>query len=125
MSDEVDLDGILRSLHLIQVLQSVDSQRLASHIRECVQQLKHETEQLDALITPTMSVRDVLKIPNFDRDREVMSDIISSAMSDIMIEAVRASDLNPEELPMELLIVSAMILDPIQADTLNILIPLH
>lgn len=125
MSDSLDFDELLRHISYTALLRSIDPEKVAENLRACMADIKVDVEHLDYHVTPNVTVRQLQEQPNFEKDREVVSDILSSYLSDAMIDAMRHSGMDPAEAPVELLLASAFVLDPIHEAALKLLVPLH
>ena len=124
MSEQEFLDS-LATLRLIAMLESLEAGDILENIRVNIAALKCATDKLDHYITPTLTVGQLLTIPQWDADREIVSDVITSYLADLVSQAAAHCGLDPNNVPIGVLVVTGLMLEPIQNELVNSLIPLH
>ncbi|MNB85825.1 hypothetical protein D3C75_327460 [compost metagenome] len=122
---ETTIDSLLRGVHFIAMIRSIDPIQVAENVRLSMEDLKVDTAHLDQLVTPRMTVRQLQAIPNFDKDRQIVEDILSCYLADVMIDAMTQSGMDPRGIPLQGILSATLLIEPVQQAALKLLIPLH
>lgn len=125
MSDTPNLEMLLRGAHFALMIRTIDPIQVAENVKLSIADLKVDTEHLDELVTPRMTVRQLQATPDFEHDRQIVEDILSCYLADVMIDAMVHSGINPQGLPLQAILSATLMMEPVQAAALKLLFPLH
>lgn len=123
--NEPNILNLLRGIQFISMLNSIQPAEVAENVRLSIEDLKVDVDHLDLLVTPRLTVRQLQAIPNFDKDREIVEDILSCYLADVVIDAMRQSGMDPQSVPLEGVLSATLMVEPVQKEALKLLFPLH
>lgn len=125
MNRTTNLGLLLAGVHFVSMIRSIDPAQVAENVKLTMADLKVDTKHLDHMVTPAMTVRMLQATPDFDKDRQIVEDILSCYLADVMIDAMVQSGIDPESMPLQGILSATLLMEPVQAAALKLLIPLH